>query len=62
MKRINTHLSGQEVERLEKLSVSMGIPKAEIIRRAVDEYLDIRGVVGGVMAFTGVVGLKESSK
>jgi predicted DNA-binding protein len=40
MKRISTFLTEVEIERLKALSESTGISFAELIRRAVDEYLD----------------------
>jgi predicted DNA-binding protein len=40
MKRISTFLTEIEIERLKAISDSTGISFAELIRRAVDEYLD----------------------
>jgi predicted DNA-binding protein len=39
MTRRNIHLSDEQIERLEKLSQKTGAPVAELVRRAVDEYL-----------------------
>ena len=44
MKRVNYHLTGEEIARLQSLSGKTGLTVAEIIRRAVDEYLDGRKV------------------
>lgn len=57
MKRVNIHLSAVEIDRLERLSDSMGISKAEIIRRAVDEYMDHRDIPGvtGTLSIEGCV-------
>ncbi len=40
MKRVNYHLTEAEITRLQTLSNKTGLSVAEIIRRAVDEYLD----------------------
>ena len=40
MKRVNYHLTEEEIRRLQVLSINTGLSVAEIIRRAVDEYLD----------------------
>jgi predicted DNA-binding protein len=40
MKRVNYHLTEEEITRLQALSNKTGLSVAEIIRRAVDEYLD----------------------
>jgi hypothetical protein len=39
MKRVNYHLTSGQVERLRALARETGLSVAEIIRRAVDEYL-----------------------
>jgi predicted DNA-binding protein len=44
MKRVNYHLTGEQIGRLQFLSGKTGLTVAEIIRRAVDEYLDKRKV------------------
>ena len=44
MKRVNYHLTEEEIDRLQSLSGKTGLTVAEIIRRAVDEYLDERKV------------------
>ena len=44
MKRVNYHLTEQEIVRLQSLSDKTGLTVAEIIRRAVDEYLDRKEV------------------
>jgi len=40
MKRVNYHLTEEQIGRLQSLSGKTGLTVAEIIRRAVDEYLD----------------------
>ena len=40
MKRVNYHLTDAEIIRLQDFSTKTGLAVAEIIRRAVDEYLD----------------------
>jgi predicted DNA-binding protein len=44
MKRVNYHLTEEQIMRLQALSGKKGLTVAEIIRRAVDEYLDKRKV------------------
>jgi hypothetical protein len=44
MKRVNYHLTEEQIGRLQFLSGKTGLSVAEIIRRAVDEYLDRRKV------------------
>ena len=44
MKRVNYHLTEEEISRLQSLSEETGLSVAEIIRRAIDEYLDKRKV------------------
>lgn len=40
MKRVNYHLPEHTISRLKSLSVKKGISVAELIRRAVDDFLD----------------------
>jgi len=40
MKRKLHHLTEQQIKRLKKLSKETGLSVAELIRRAIDEYLD----------------------
>jgi predicted DNA-binding protein len=40
MKRVNYHLTEEQIKRLQNLANKTGLTVAEIIRRAVDEYLD----------------------
>lgn len=40
MKRINTHLTDKQIEALKALSKNTGLKVAELIRRAVDKYLE----------------------
>jgi predicted DNA-binding protein len=39
---MNIYLSGEQKQKLEKLSDKTGAPVAELIRRAIDSYLDMR--------------------
>jgi hypothetical protein len=39
MTRVNYHLTKKQLESLRKLSKATGLSVAEIIRRAVDEYM-----------------------
>lgn len=39
MKRVNYHLTEKQIERLEELSERTGLSVAELIRRAIDEYM-----------------------
>ena len=41
MIRVNYHLTDQQIERLNAESERTGLSSAEIIRRAVDLYLDV---------------------
>jgi hypothetical protein len=43
MKRVNYHLTEAQIDRLQSLSGETGLTVAEIIRRAVDEYLGKKG-------------------
>jgi len=40
MKRVNFHLTGQQMEKLRAQSGDTGLTVAELIRRAVDEFLE----------------------
>jgi len=40
MRRVNYHLTEKEIKQLKSLSKKAGLSIAEIIRRAVDEYLE----------------------
>jgi len=44
MKRTNIHLAEPQIQRLLKLSKATGLSVAELVRRAVDEYLKTEGV------------------
>ena len=44
MKRTNIHLAEPQIQRLLKLSKATGLSVAELVRRAVDEYLKVEGV------------------
>lgn len=39
MKRKNIHLTERQIEELQRLSVATGLKSAEIVRRAIDDYL-----------------------
>jgi predicted DNA binding CopG/RHH family protein len=38
MKRVNFHLTEQQITRLKKMSAETGLTVAELIRRAIDAY------------------------
>lgn len=40
MERINVHLAGRQIRALEFISGSSGLKRSELIRRAIDEYID----------------------
>lgn len=40
MKRVDYYLTDPQVERLKQLTETTGLTTSELIRRAVDEYLD----------------------
>lgn len=40
MQRINTHLTKPQINCLKKLAKKTGLKIAELIRRAIDEYLE----------------------
>ena len=40
LKRVNIHLSERQIEQFKKLSKKLGIYLAELIRRAMDEFLE----------------------
>jgi predicted DNA-binding protein len=42
MKRTTVYLTPEQIKRLAKLSAKTGAPEAELIRRAIDEYLKKR--------------------
>lgn len=42
MKRIDTYLTNKQIERLKVLAKQTGLKKAELIRRAIDAYLEKR--------------------
>jgi predicted DNA-binding protein len=42
MKRINYHLTDKQIEQLKAISKETGAPVAELIRRAIDAWLEGR--------------------
>jgi len=44
MKRVNYHLTEWQIEQLTKLSEATGLAVAELIRRAVDDFLKAQGI------------------
>jgi predicted DNA-binding protein len=40
MKRVAFHLTEQQIERLQKVSKETGLKVAELIRRAIDNFLE----------------------
>jgi predicted DNA-binding protein len=55
MERVNFHLTDGERKGLEVMSKITGVKKAELIRRAIDEYIQRKRWEG----VTGIVDLKE---
>lgn len=55
MERINLHLTEGEIQGLKIISDSSGVPRAEIVRRAVDDYINRKKFEG----FTGLESIKE---
>jgi len=43
MKRVNYHLTLKQIKSLKKLSKETGLSVAELIRRAIDDYLEKKG-------------------
>lgn len=60
MKRVNYHLTEEQIGRLQSLSGKTGLTVAEIIRRSVDEYLDKRKVQIN-LKMDKKIGIKEKS-
>lgn len=44
MKRTTVYLTQEQIDRLAKLSEKTGAPAAELIRRAINQYLKSQGV------------------
>ena len=42
-KRTNIYLTGVQIKQLHAISKKIGLSTAEIVRRAIDEYLERRG-------------------
>jgi len=42
MKRIDTYLTDKQIKQLKNLAIETGLKVAELIRRAIDEYLEKR--------------------
>lgn len=40
MDRVNIHLTDSQVEDLRIISEKMGIPRSELVRRAIDQYIE----------------------
>jgi predicted DNA-binding protein len=55
MERVNFHLTDGELKGLRVISELTGVPKAEIIRRALDDYINRKKFEG----FTGLEAIKE---
>lgn len=55
MERVNLHLTEGEIQGLKIISDSSGVPRAEIVRRAVDDYINRKKFEG----FTGLESIKE---
>lgn len=55
MERSNFHLTEGELKGLKVISELTGVPKAEIIRRAIDDYINRKKFEG----FTGLESIQE---
>lgn len=55
MERVNTHITDGQIRGLQVISDLTGIPRAEIIRRAIDDYINRKKFEG----FTGLESIKE---
>jgi metal-responsive CopG/Arc/MetJ family transcriptional regulator len=55
MERVNFHLTDGERKGLEMISEATGIKRAELIRRAIDEYIERKRMQG----ITGIAQLQE---
>lgn len=55
MDRVNFHLTDGEIQGLKIISEAAGVPRAEIIRRAIDDYIIRKRFEG----FTGLESIKE---
>jgi len=56
MKRVNVHLSNKELQELEKLSLMYDLSRAELVRRAVDQFLRVNRDQGatGILNYMGI--------
>jgi metal-responsive CopG/Arc/MetJ family transcriptional regulator len=56
MKRTNIHLTEDEIKNLDKISERSELKKAELIRRAVDDFIENYKIYGlTIKGITGVV-------
>ena len=55
MKRVNLHFTEGEIHAVKVISEVTGVPRAEIIRRAIDDYINRKKFEG----FTGLENIKE---
>lgn len=55
MERVNFHLTDGEIQGLKIISQLSGVPRAEIIRRAIDDYINRKKFEG----FTGLESIRE---
>jgi predicted DNA-binding protein len=55
MERVNFHLTDGEIRGLKIISELTGVPRAEIIRRAIDDYINRKKFEG----FTGLENIRE---
>jgi hypothetical protein len=55
MERVNFHLTDGELHGLKIISDLTGVPRAEVIRRAIDDYISRKKFEG----FTGLESIKE---
>jgi Ribbon-helix-helix protein, copG family len=60
MLRVNVHLTDDEIKSLEDISKLSGLRKAELVRRAVDEFIENYKVYG--LAIRGVTGPQQYNR
>ena len=56
MERVNIHLSKRQLTTLDFISLESGLKRAEIIRRALDEYIDKLSVKSKNLNYQGYTG------
>ena len=63
MRRINTHLTEDEIKNLDEITDCIGLKRSDLIRRAVDSFIENYRVFGlTVRGFTGLSETKEVAR